>query len=276
VARSELCRAVAPWTWARQLRDHGPRDRDFLLAMLTLELRMDPDGFAWPGLRLWAADACMAVGTLRKHIATAIRHGWLGIERKRGRKPDAYRAAVPRALALEARDIELADHLVSRVGEIDESVLAMHDTQELRTRPCVQPMSDTQEQSPGFEASVNRLADACVSTDQAVACQVKDRCVSNPPACVSHAAGSEVLEVSERSHKREEGALTRTPSGIVERLRVRKPEPEPATDQEIRRAIAGFPGWSDHEIATRGLAGRASAQQVTALRASMIEKRASA
>jgi hypothetical protein len=75
-------RRVAPWTWVRALRDHGPRadipiDRDFLCAMLVLSLYMDDSGKGYPSLRKWAAASRMAVNTLRKHKDRGVAEGWI-------------------------------------------------------------------------------------------------------------------------------------------------------------------------------------------------------
>jgi hypothetical protein len=118
-------RAVKPWTWARVLRDTGPKSRDFICAMLILRTFMDDDGFAYPTLRTWAAASRMAVGTLRKHCKTALTEGWLGL----GDNPDAggkawkrhaYRAAVPALIKLTEKDMELSIALIAACGKIDE------------------------------------------------------------------------------------------------------------------------------------------------------------
>ena len=78
----------------RAVRDHGPRDRDFLCAMMALSLRMDEEGKAYPGLRLWAADAHMAPNTVMKHRDRAITEGWLSAAVS-AKSRSTYRCCVP-------------------------------------------------------------------------------------------------------------------------------------------------------------------------------------
>jgi len=107
--------AVMPWTWARVLRDQGPRSRDFLCAMLVLRTWMDENGFAYPSNRTWAKAARMSINTLRKHIQTAKDEGWLGVNERGGAgqkwKLNTYRCAVPDAIELTEKDETLATAL---------------------------------------------------------------------------------------------------------------------------------------------------------------------
>jgi hypothetical protein len=115
-------RAVKPWTWARVLRDHGPRSRDFICAMLTLRTWMDDNGHAFPSLRTWAAATRMSVNTLTKHYRSALRDGWLGVEQNpeggQAWKRNCYRAAVPSHIQLPEKDEMLANALISQFGDI--------------------------------------------------------------------------------------------------------------------------------------------------------------
>ena len=143
-------RAVKPWTWARMLRDHGPKSRDFICAMLILRTRMDDDGFAYPGLRLLAQESRMAINTLRKHLETAEAEGWLAIIKdvyQPGQKPrvNTYRCAVPLTIELIDKDLALSDALIAEHGDIDnDGVSPMVDTPKSICDPSVSTHIDTE------------------------------------------------------------------------------------------------------------------------------------
>jgi hypothetical protein len=118
--------------------------------MHTLRTWMNDDGFAFPSLRTWAEGACMSVNTLTKHYKTALREGWLAVERKRegiGQdwKRNSYRAAVPSHIVLPERDAELADALASVFGDIedDDQPSTETDTLEGHHREAVSLHIDT-------------------------------------------------------------------------------------------------------------------------------------
>jgi hypothetical protein len=119
-----------PWTWMRVLRDEGPKNRDFLCAMLTLHTWMDVNGFAYPSLRTWAKGARMSTNTLTKHYKAALRDGWLGVEQHGGGQAwrrNSYRAAVPLNIELSDKDEKLSDALISQFGDI-EAVSPIRET----------------------------------------------------------------------------------------------------------------------------------------------------
>jgi hypothetical protein len=85
---------------------------------------MDDDGFAYPSLRTWAAGAVMSPNTLVKHYRTALREGWLGVQRKhegggKAWKLNQYRAAIPCHIELPEKDAALSDALMAAFGEIE-------------------------------------------------------------------------------------------------------------------------------------------------------------
>lgn len=114
-------RAVSPWTWRRALRDYAPNN--VLLTMYTIGTYMDRSGIAWPSQQTIAKGARASVRTVQRHIATAHRAGWLGIELAghggKGWRHYVYRAAVPNGLQLEFLDDEIADAITAQEGAIE-------------------------------------------------------------------------------------------------------------------------------------------------------------
>lgn len=109
---------VAVWTWARELRDHGPRSQGFLLAMHTLRTWMNRDGEAFPSQSNWAKGCAQHVKTLRRHVKYAVEQGWL-LKGSAGRGGQGWRhyyysAAVPDSIVLEEMDQELSDGVEQR------------------------------------------------------------------------------------------------------------------------------------------------------------------
>ena len=75
--RCDVARAVAPWTWAKALRDHGPNEQGFLLVMHTLRTYMDRDGLAYPSQQTLARGARMHVRNVRRHLRRAEELHWI-------------------------------------------------------------------------------------------------------------------------------------------------------------------------------------------------------
>lgn len=270
---SRRARAVVPWTWARILRDHGPKSRDFRCAMLTLRTWMDDDGFAYPNLRTWAAGACMSTNTLSKHYKAALRDGWLGVERNpqggQSWKRNSYRAAVPANVKLPEKDEQLSDVLISEFGDIEnheeESCVTQSETPTAQT--CI-----TQDETPSTPSCLTYAETPCAEISAANAEGVSNghakvsheppegvalyppRCLKgvspesrNPlPALETGPEVSEVLEVLEVS-KRQGAALTLGPRVLNGNAK----EPEVTSDraERVRKAIGAFADWGDAEIA---------------------------
>lgn len=122
---SQRCRVVDRWSWVRLLRDHGPRSKDWRLAMHTLFTFMDTDSGTYTGVTTWAAAACMGINTLQKQKTLAIATGWLVAEQRRntkGWKTPLLRCTAPYEVTLGEKDEVLADALLKRVSEIEISV----------------------------------------------------------------------------------------------------------------------------------------------------------
>jgi hypothetical protein len=269
-------RAVMPWTWARVLRDHGPKSRDFGYAMLILRTFMDDSGFAYPSLRLWARGARMSVNTLRGHMETAVREGWLGIDRGDKRK-HSYRCAIPAHIKLSDTDETLSDKLVSQLGDIDDvsepngpqSVSTQSDTDSNLNPQSVSAITDTDTDQctlgSNKDAKNEVAGQNCVSANPNL-CQPDQRSVSNEtPICVSPVSAEsrnsltsletqkEVLEVlrsSKEKFQREGAALTRS-TRVGDGLNGKAKEPEATKEraERIRKAITTWTDWSDEQIA---------------------------
>jgi len=116
-------RAVAPWTWKRALRDHGPDDRGFLLAMLMLNTYMDNSGYAYPSQSTWASASRISTRHLQRHLALAQQLGWVSVVNAgrggQGWRHNGYRCCVPDHVELEEKDEALADVIASQVGDIE-------------------------------------------------------------------------------------------------------------------------------------------------------------
>ena len=80
---------------------HGPRRKYVLLTLLTLatwmEGRDDEILVASPSLEEISAGCCLSVRTVRKHLRTAEREGWLIIDTTCD--PPEYRCALPERIA---------------------------------------------------------------------------------------------------------------------------------------------------------------------------------
>jgi hypothetical protein len=128
---------VALWTWRQMLRDHGPPDPKFLLAMLVLSIYMNRDGFGYPGQLKWAAGARMSLRSVQRHIQTGKRLGWLHVENAgRGGKGwafNAYRCCVPDDLALEELDEKISEHIIAQESDVDGPAIALARPSPLQT-----------------------------------------------------------------------------------------------------------------------------------------------
>lgn len=198
-----VARVVSPWTWAKALRDHGPKDRDFLCAMFTLRTYMDTVGFAYPSLRTWAAGTRMSVNTLRKHVSAAAASGWLSIESRAGQRRErmrnVYRCTIPGFVELSATDEQIAEALCSKHGELPESLSESHTerlsepfegpSKGLATSTPVSTISDTDSDHRGVAVSSHADTDATVLRTMAKSDSDRAPSVSNPlPVCVKDTA----------------------------------------------------------------------------------------
>lgn len=116
-------RAVAPWTWRRAIRDHGPQNATSCLVLYVIGTFMDRNGFAFPGQKLLAAGARMSDRTLRRHLDKLERAGWIAIEiagrTGQGWAHHAYRASVPDSLAIDDLDEGIAEALIAQNGDLE-------------------------------------------------------------------------------------------------------------------------------------------------------------
>jgi hypothetical protein len=277
-----------PWTWARILRDHGPKSRDFICAMLTLRTWMDENGFAYPGLRTWAAGARMAVNTLRKHLDAAVRGGWLGVEVSHSKSHhNIYRCAVPPDVPLTEKDELLSLALSSQFGDIGDGVSTKSDTPAHSSDVGVSTRSDTPEEpnalpealpscmplEPRAEGASEGLR---VSNGASVAYQKGPDRVSTDGLRVSNGADGvsprltlksslKSLEVLEHPFS-EEGAVASDSTGGGVRVKTKAKDPEAerkATEKRIQGALAKWPDYGDADIA---MLARVSLGEVQAAR----------
>lgn len=159
-------RPVAPWTWRRALRDHGPRSQGLLLTLYTIGTYMDRDGIAWPSQELIAAGARASVRTVQRHIAIAERAGWLGIQLAgrggQGWRHNAYRAAVPDDVPLDDLEEGIADAITAQNGGIEP--IERHDT--IVSSPSVKGHDTivSARTSPGLERDDNRHQNVTTKT----------------------------------------------------------------------------------------------------------------
>lgn len=256
------------------LRDHGPKSRDFLCAMLTLRTWMGDDGFAGPGLRTWAAGTRMAVGTLRKHVDFAIRNGWLGLNKNQGERQSwrkaAYRAGIPNSLEhlLTDKDESLSNTLISQIGDISDVLCSpLVDTpSKVNGHDAVSPKKiDTP--SSAVISNANKpspvSAKVCQSTSDAVS-KNAGAVSKQPPCCVTAVSvesrkrlksnktapeASEVLEALEPLLKTE-GAIASDRTTFFGNVNSKKVEEgRKSRDDRIRKAITALPSYGDAEIA---------------------------
>jgi len=227
---------------------------------------------AWPSLRRWAAECPMSVNTLRKHLETALLLGWVSLQRGTGKLSHLYRAAVPANLPLSEKDEELADALVSRVGEIEPCASLHSDTR----APHVSLMRDTQTSAGTARPSELTVEPSRVSNSAAPVCPTDPYLVSTAPSRVSAISRNllsdkktpgEVLREVLSPHRKEEGALSRTVcSLLVSRAENRSPEfkEQKETTVNLRKAIVGAPQADDATI--RAMVRGASLEDVRAAR----------
>jgi hypothetical protein len=270
-------RAVKAWTWARKIRDSGPASRDFLCAMLTLHTFMNANGFTRTGLRTWAKAARMSVNTLRKHVATAERLGWLSTEalQRAGTKAwkcQQYRAAVPEGTDLSEIDQKLSDALLAEHGEVERRVSAMDDTpydvEEAET--CVthaDTPSEAERVSPMDDTPQPSNIDHGVSNQSLMVCQTEADGVSKSPfTCVTQ--GDTV--VTNRSNKTEvtrhqRKGLANAKPWVDES---RETETDAQRSHRISKLIQALPNDTDHQIAK---ALSVTAEEVSAVRRQCLE-----
>lgn len=192
-------RPVAPWTWRRALRDHGPRSQGLLLTLYTIGTYMDRDGIAWPSQQLIAAGARASVRTVQRHIAIAERAGWLGIQLAgrggQGWRHNAYRAAVPDDVPLDDLDEGIADAITARNGDIEP--IERHDT--IVSSPSVKGHDTivSSRTSPGLERDDNRHQN--VTTKTAEGDDNRSRTSRHNSVVLTHAYNSHI-----RTHALEE------------------------------------------------------------------------
>jgi hypothetical protein len=244
--------------------------------MLCLRTWSDDSGYAFPSLRTWAKGARMAIGTLRKHIDTAVRLEWLGVEvwQQKGKnwRQNVYRCSVPAHVELNAKDQALADLLVAEYGEIGEGVSTMDDTAKAENAPAVSPRVIQQHPETLRESdAVSKGTDVlCQTTPLAVSKNLP--AVSNGALAVSTRVTPKLLSQALEAHNppHTQGAAARPRGGDLKTGQRAEPDPETekraieadkaaAAERErkraeerratIRRAIEGFPNDGDEAIA---------------------------
>ena len=115
-------RAVAPWTWRRALRDHGPDDRSILLTLYVVGTFMGRDGTCFPSQPTIAKGARVSERTVRRQLEQAQKLGWIGIETMNagghGWRKNVYRCAVPDDVEIDEKDEKVAGAIEAQEGEI--------------------------------------------------------------------------------------------------------------------------------------------------------------
>lgn len=119
----DMPRVVAPWTWKRALRDHGPDKHRFLLALFVLNTYMDRDGCAFPSQPTWARGARASTRTIQRYVSQAVQLGWL-IRSNAGRtgqgwNHNCYQCCVPDGVQLGQKDEELSGTIASQSDDND-------------------------------------------------------------------------------------------------------------------------------------------------------------
>jgi hypothetical protein len=277
--------AVKPWTWAKELRDHGPkgeRCRDFLCVMYTMRTFMNDDGFTFVGMRRLAHDARMHIRTLKSHLDEAIASGWLSCPGgMQPRRKTTYRACVPDSIKLDDRDQELSDYLSTQFGAIEaesgessrlppercpntskdyKSVAPMDATDSDDSGQSVAPVTATDpDMAPELSTAITR--DAC---DASPSVALKANSEPNlwhsdtssvavgPPICGTPGLPDKLLRSSLEALKKEEGVLASSPPGtrVPPNGQASRAEETPeARITRIRKAMVAFPKDTDHDIA---------------------------
>lgn len=117
-----MTRAVSPWTWRLAVRDHGPESAATCIVLYVIGTYMDRGGGAYPSQQLVARGARMSVRTVQRHIAAAVRMGWLFVGSAarggQGWRHNSYLAVVPDGLELGETDERIAD-------VVDPAVIAL-------------------------------------------------------------------------------------------------------------------------------------------------------
>src|SRR5262249_23610195 len=102
--------------------DHGPSSPSVLLTLYVIGTFMDRDGIAWPNQQSIANGARTSVRSVQRHIQTAVRAGWLGVNLAgrggQGWRHNAYRCAVPSDLSLDYLDEAISD-AIAQNGDIE-------------------------------------------------------------------------------------------------------------------------------------------------------------
>jgi hypothetical protein len=243
-------RAVSPWTWRRALRDHGPQSPGVLLTLYTIGTFMNRDGIAWPSQEAIASGARASVRTVQRHIAAALRAGWLGVElagrNGQGWRHNAYRCAVPEDLSLDCLDESIADAIIAQNGDIivperDDTMLSSasrkgHDT--MLSSPVLQ--RDERDDNGGRK----------VTTSDTEGDDTGDQTWRHNSGVLTPALNSHRTPAPEKAHSASAVRATTSESATAPESRERfSPEPDSAARHRILRLATAQSHLPDVDIA---------------------------
>jgi hypothetical protein len=225
----------------------------------------------------------MAVNTLRRHVHSAVKAGWLGVEVERGTKQSwkrhLYRCAIPEHIELSEKDEILSLSVASEFGDIDEGVSIMADTPSAAIgAQAVSTLADTPSAhvKPPALTETGKLCQKIgegVSNGQGKLCQKNAKVCQKDPEAVSTMADTEVLsEVLEVSNKGREEAATRKAAALprssaratgLNLKKAQRAEPVPARER-ISKLLAKFPHDGNADIAKMARTTIEAVQEVRA------------
>lgn len=227
--------AVSPWTWRKALRDHGPQDRGYLLALMMLGTFVDRSGFAFPSVATWARASRNSVRQTQRYLARARKDQWLAVVRGgRGGKGwafNGYRCCVPDSVQLDERDQDIADGFESQVGSIPSDTIMSSPSPQGRDLIVSHARADGTDTAAALPPSQDRSATvqrqggddksgAKVTTNQSGGDDISDGCLRHPDGTLTPA----LRTLAFRTHASEAPQGRRARVGATDRIREEDPE----------------------------------------------------
>ena len=233
--------AVAPWTWARLVRDEAPsgvNSRNVVCAMWALRTWADERGIAFPGLRAWSKAARMSINTLRKQIKIATETQWLFAEASAGQGKrwavPRYRLCVPARLELTETDEKLRASILKLIGDIPFAVSPMVDT----PNAAVSPKGDTPN-------SRRRVGVSTESSETALVCQKNGLVYQPEHVGVSPRLTQKFLEAHEVSSEKR---LNGGPEVLNKYGKTKPKDPKPLRLEKAKKLISASPDLADKQL----------------------------